>query len=298
MKTSLRKTLLTFLLVLMLFTGASAQAEARYPAAPSAALADDANALNQAMTGDVNAYAALVEEKTGVKLRVALVLFLDGETVQNYTDALYTRWNLDPDALLVVGAAAEDVFAFATGENVKAKLSDASLNSLLYASGFADAFRSQNYDAAFGSFFLSLNGLMAKQYGVEMPLGSLFSAYQPAAVATPTPSASPIQQATDAMEAAANATYSLWTSTMDSIGNHVKDYETTRDSRDENGGGMSVGGWVVLGIIQMIIFGQRGARRGYRGGCGCSPLGWILGGLGLGALFGRREDPRYRRWGR
>jgi hypothetical protein len=79
---------------------------------------------------------------------------------------------------------------------------------------------------------------------------------------------------------------------MDSIGDSVQHYRDTR-REDENGGGLSTGGWIVLVIIVLIVLGQTGpARRAGRGGCGCSPIGWLFGGLGLGAWLEHRSAAR------
>ena len=51
---------------------------------------------------------------------------------------------------------------------------------------------------------------------------------------------------------------------------------------------LTAGGWIVLIILIMIVF--RRNKRGHtrqRSGCGCSPLGWIVGLLGLGFLFNK-----------
>ncbi len=301
MKASFWKTLTAMVLAVMLLTGGVAAAQARFPER-AAALTDDANALSQQMTADIAAYAQKVEDVTGVKLNVVLVHFLDGEPVQTYADALFARWNLGEDDLLLLGAAAEDTFALATGSALGRKLTDGNLKSLLYSSAFESAFQAQRYDAAFGGFFVAFNTLLEKQFDTTVALGSLFAAYQPEtaqAGASGQSIADSIAQAGEQLAGAAQevasgvvqATSSLWNSTMDSIKGNVDDYQAYRDQRDENRGGLSPMGWIVLVIIVMVIFGQsepaRRARR--RGGCGCGPLGWIFGLLGLSALFHRNR---------
>jgi len=290
MKTTFLKILFTLALVLALLTSASALGEARYPA-QGGTLTDDANALGKTMARDIAAYAEKAESETGVKLRVALVLFLDGETAQTYADALFARWNLGGNDLLILGAAAEDSFALSAGADVEAKLSQTSLKNLLYASGFADAFKRQRYDDAFGAFFPAFNDLLAKQYDAKIVLGELFSAYQTdGGAVTAVETAAPETGAS-----AAGSGSTLWAAVMDSVEGGVQDYQEYRDQRKEDGSGMSPTGWIVLAVIALILLGQgsaaRRARRG--GGCGCSPLGWIAGALGLGALFGcgRGERP-------
>lgn len=290
MKTTFWKALAVLALALALLFSSFALGEARYPTL-GGVVTDDANALSQTTATDITSYAEKLESDTDVKLHVALVLFLDGETVQSYTDKLFTRWELGENDLLIVGAAAEDSFAAASGATVKAKLSDASLKSLLFAGNFADAFKSQQYDTAFGNLFVSLNSLVGKQYGETIALDGLFKAYQPSAQSgsiTPAATQNPMESAVNAV---VDTSSQLWESTLNSITNSVQNYQTYNQQRDENGRSLTPTGWIVLVVIVLIVLGQsRRARRArYYSGCGCSPIGWILSGLGLGALFGRRD---------
>lgn len=306
MKTSRFKTLAALTLALMLLCSASALALARYPAR-LAALTDDANVLSTATAADIAAYAGKAAEACGVQVSVAVVQFLDGEPVQTYADTLFTRWELGENDVLLLGAAAEDTFAISAGTAVTQKLSTASLKSLLYNSGFAQAFAAQRYDEALGKFFIGFDTLLGKQYGAKIDLGGLFAAYQ--AQSQPTQAAVPAQDtgtvgqtvgnvidgalgaADSAVQGAVSASSSLWSSTVNAITTTVNSFQQSQDRQDENGGGLTPGGWVVLVIIVLIVMGQSGpARRARRGGgCGCGPLGWIFGLLGLGSLFGRRD---------
>ena len=294
MKTTLWKTLMLLTLVCTLLFSATALGQARYPT-PGDVVTDDANVLSQTMARDIADYAGKLEQQTGLQVHVALVLFLDGETAQTYADTLFARWALGKDDLLLLGAAAEDTFAMASGEDVKAKLSDASLTSLMYASGFSDAFRAQRYDAAMGSLFVKFNELVSKQYGETVELDGLFADYRNAAQTDAAPATTFADAAASVQSAVQNAvgtvvetTGGLWDSTMNAIANNVQSYKNYSQQNDQAGGGMSAGGWIVLIIIVLIVLGQgnRARRRGY-GGCGCSPVGWIFSGLGLGALLDR-----------
>ena len=66
-------------------------------------------------------------------------------------------------------------------------------------------------------------------------------------------------------------------------------FQLERMEDEENG--LTAGGWIVLIILIMIVLRQnkrdKARRRAYRSGCGCSPLGWIIGLLGLGFLFNK-----------
>lgn len=285
MKNTILKTLIALMLAAVLLTGA-AQGEARYPA-QNGALTDDANALGQTMAKDIAAYAEKVESETNARLHVALVLFLDGEPAQTYADGLFIRWQLGENDLLLLGAAAEDSFAVTAGDKVP--LSGASLKNLLYSSGFSTAFENQRYDEAFGKFFIAFNAQLAKQEDTQIKLGSLFEDYQ-AGATTQTVAEAAQTTVETTTQAAIDSASAIWTSTINSVADSVQNYRDYHSSRSDENGGLSTGGWIVLVIIALLIFGQRrGAKRG-RGGCGCSPIGWIIGGLGLGALFDRHRD--------
>ncbi|HNX63301.1 MAG TPA: TPM domain-containing protein [Candidatus Limiplasma sp.] len=295
MKSKFFRSLLALTVALCLLAALPSLAEARYPA-QGETVTDDANVLSQTMTRDIASYAEEAESETNVKIHVALVSFLDGETPQKYTDALFTRWGLGENDLLLMGAAAEDTFAFSAGVKVTEKLSSSTLSSLLYSSGFSGAFQTQRYDDAFGALFVNMNTLLNKQYDADISLGSLFKNYQTGNVTANTQDS--VQQAAQSVADSANE---LWTSTINSITDSVQNYQNYHTQHEAESGGMSAGWWIILLIIFVLVFGQ-GRRGRYRGGCGCSPIGWILGGLGLGALFNRhngdaeRNREEERRW--
>ena len=292
MKASIWKSIAATVLAATLLLGGSAFAQARYPER-AGVLTDDANALTQTMAADIASYAADVEDETGVRLNIVLVHFLDGEPVQAYADTLFARWALGENDLLLLGAAAEDTFAVSVGTSLGRKLSDGNLKTLLYGAGFDSAFKTQQYDAAFGSFFVGLNDLINKQYGQAIRLGERFEAYQrQTATAGAATQASTVGESIGNMvQGMVDATSSLWSSASDTVNENITDYQAYREQRDESRGGLTTTGWIVLGVIVLIIFGQsEPARRARRqGGCGCGPLGWIFGLLGLGAIFGRRH---------
>ncbi|HNW85505.1 MAG TPA: TPM domain-containing protein [Candidatus Limiplasma sp.] len=290
MKSTFWKAIATVALALALLFSATALGEARYPTL-GGTVTDDANVLSQSVAADIAAYAEKLESSADIKLHVAIVQFLDGEAAQTYADTLFTRWELGENDLLLLGAAAEDTFAVATGSGVKAKLSDASLKNLLYGSGFSDAFKTQQYDQAFGSLFVALNDLVAKQTGKTIALDQLFQAYQ-----SGTQSASGQNTLQNTLNAVVDTSSQLWANTIDSISNSVQNYQDYHQQRDDSGSGLTPGGWIVLAVIVLIIFGQSApGRRARRSGCGCSPIGWVLGGLGLGALWNRSRGEDYHR---
>jgi len=81
----------------------------------------------------------------------------------------------------------------------------------------------------------------------------------------------------------------LWREVMDAINETSVDYQNHFIEEEDRENGLTAGGWIVLIILIMIVLRQnkrdRYRRRDRRSGCGCSPLGWIIGLLGLGFLF-------------
>lgn len=275
------------LVVLMVLVSASALAGARMPE-KRGVVTDDADVLSAQTARDIAEYAEMAEDDTDVNISVAIVHFLDGVDAQTYANRLFAKWNLDDEDMLILGAAGEDSFAVAMGEEVAEKLGKRNAENLLYtSSSFGSLFQAQQYDSAFGSLFTSLNTLLNKQYHRDMDLGSLFADAQ-----APKPEAqNPSDYASE-----------LWEKVLGSIDEHTQDVQDTRayERRTEHNG-IGVGGWVVIAIIIMIIFGQsdpvrkarNSGRRHYRDyGCGCSPLGWILAMIGAGAIIDKWRGRR------
>ena len=290
MKTKLWKVIAAVALCAALLAPVAAFAAARYPT-ETGVVTDDANALSQDMVAALVDYADEVDDDTNVKLHVVLVHFLDGVDAQTYADTLFDRWKLGKKDFLLLGAVGEDSFASASGKDVKEHLSDSGAKSLLFSSGFSELFKSQQYDAAFGKYFVAFNDMLAKQYDEQVSLNGTLAAYKNATVEKESVTAA-TDTAKDFWKNAVSASSELWNSAMSSITESVDNYNSYREKNDNKPAkGLSSTGWIVLVVIILIIFGQsspaRKARKNYRGGCGCSPLGWIIGGLGLGALFSK-----------
>ncbi|MDD3409641.1 MAG: TPM domain-containing protein [Eubacteriales bacterium] len=283
MKNRVFRALCALVLTICLLTPAFALGAARYPERVGT-VTDDAGVLGQTLLKDIASFAEKCEDEADVRLNVALVSFLDGEDAQSYASHLFQRWELGENDLLVLGAAGEDSFAVALGANVSGKWSESAANSLLFSSGFSEQFKEQQYDAAFGRFFIAFDEVLSKRFDAEVKLGQLFADYQPQAQPTAVPTATPVPQ---------DAGNALWDSMMDSIKNNVNDYNDYHERRaSEPDEGLTPGGWIVLVVIILIIFSQSDPARKRRGGCGCGPLGWIFAALGLGQLFGgERRGP-------
>ncbi len=285
MKARFFKAFAAFLTIAALLVPAFALAAARYPA-QSGALLDDANALSDAMAKELSEFAETADDEANVKVHIALVHFLDGLDAQTYANNLFARWELGEDDFLLLGAVGEDAFASASGKDVKEKFSDSNAQSLLFSSGFSELFKAQQYDAAFAKYFLRFADMLNKKFDAGIDTDELFPDYQEKAqqpAATQKPSAT-----------AEDYGSALWTSVIDSIGDSVDQYQNYQHQRNtESSSGLNGRGWLVLGVIILIIFSQsdpvRKARRGGKSGCG--PLGWILTGFGLHSLFGRKHRP-------
>lgn len=276
--------------VLLCAAALPAMAAARMPECRGA-LTDDADVLSAQTAKDIAAYAEMAQDEADAHIYVAVVHFLDGLDAKTYAAELFQKWNLGDDDWLILGAAGEDSFAAAMGEDVQKKLGVSNAENLLYtSSAFGDQFKRQQYDAAFGSLFVALNTLLNKQYGTDMELGGLFkSAQAPSATAQP------------ASQSAGDYSSRLWEQVLGSIDEHTADYQQYQTQRQDSDNGIGVGGWIILIILVMIIFGQsdpvrkarNASRPHYRDyGCGCSPLGWILSMIGAGAIIDRLRRRR------
>lgn len=244
------------------------------------ALTDDANVLGTLTAKDVMAYASRVEEETGVKLHVALVNFLDGMEVKTYARQLFQRWELGGDDLLLLGAAGEDSFAAVMGSNVEKKLGASNAENLLYtSSSFATLFQSQQYDAAFASFSKALNDLLERQYNANISLNGLF------------------QTEETATSKNSSTGSELWEQVIGSITENTADYQQYHETHEQDEGGLSARGWLVLAILVMIVFSQsdpaRKARRNRRGnGKRMGLIGWILTLIGAGTVVNKLRRRR------
>lgn len=275
----MKKKLLSLIVCLLLLAPTLALGAARLPA-ERGTVTDDADVLSAQTASDIAEYAEKLDDETDMKVHVAIVHFLDGMDAQSYANALFEKWRLGSDDLLIVGAAGEDSFATAMGSDVKKILGEKNAENLMFTSStFSTLFRRQQYDAAFGAYFTALNTLVEKQTGERIKLGKLFSASQ-------------TQQTTTSSTGSYGS--QLWSEVMTAIQGSTEDYQQYHESREHSGNGIGVGGWLVLAVLILLIFGQsdpvRRARRGGRGnyrtyGCGCSPLGWIISLFGINVLI-------------
>lgn len=274
MKNTLLRAAALLAALVLLALPMAAQARTRYPDL-TGTVTDAAGVLSDSLIKDLTALPDRLDDAdVNGKLYVAVVDFLDGETAQAYADALFAKANLDKDDVLLLGAAGEDAYAVAAGSRALKTLGATKLNDLCVSSGFATLFENQQYDAAFAAYAPAYAEYAAAKAGERVDVTGLFGqTAAPQAADTGASFADIYQEILSDMTAAATP------------------QPVHTPARDADSEGLTPFGWIVLVLLVMLIFGQsdpaRKARK--RVGCGCSPLGYVIGALGLGSLLKRRR---------
>lgn len=269
------KKLLCILLCLLL--PALAFAEARMPE-KRGNINDSANVLSVQTVADLEEFSKRVTQEAAFDLHVVTVHFLDGMEAQAYAEQLFRKWELTGEDMLLVCAAGEDGFALYLGAEAEELLGSSNAANLLYTSSeFSQLIRTQQYDAAMAAYADAMNTLLEKQLNSAISMKGLFGK-ESLTVGEPLNVDAYLEQYGSA----------LWHDVMDAINETGVGYQNHyyEEEREENG--LTAGGWIVLIILIMIVF--RKNKRSHtrqRSGCGCSPLGWIVGLLGLGFLFNK-----------
>lgn len=235
---------------------------------------DAADVLSAQTVADLSEFSKLVTEQADFDLHVVTVHFLDGMEPQTYAEQLFRKWELSSEDMLLVCAAGEDSFAHYMGAEAENLLGKANADNLLYTSSeFSRLIRTQQYDAAMAAYAQGLNALLEKQLNSAVSMEGLFG-QERLTIGEPLDVDAYLEKYGGA----------LWHDVMDAINEAGVDYQTHyyEEEREENG--LTAGGWIVLLILAGILTDKK--RKGRRG-CGCSPLGWLFGLLGLGFLFNR-----------
>ena len=264
----MKKVLSILLCLVLLVLPAGALCAARMPEWRSN-INDSADVLSAQTVSDLAEFSKLVTQENDIDLHVATVHFLDGMEPQTYAEQLFRKWQLSEEDVLLLCAAGEDSFAVFMGDEAERVIGRSNAENLLYTSSeFGQLFRKQQYDAAIAAFCNGFNHLLEKQTGDSVRMNGLFG-----------------QQALSVPEKLDAYGGELWRDVMDAINETTSDYQEhhRREEREENG--LTAGGWIVLIILILIMFRRNRFDRAHRYGCGCSPLGWILGLLGRGFLF-------------
>jgi len=265
------KRMLSVLLCLIMIP-AMALGAARMPDMRGA-VTDAADVLSQQTAEDLAAYAERLEDATDLRLHTAIVHFLDGMDAQAYANALFAKWELEEESILLLGAAGEDTFAMVMGGKAEKTLGKANAENLLFTSSeFSTLFRTQQYDSAYASYCTALNALAAKQTGESIRMDGLFGQ------STPTP-AQQVQ----------NYTSELWSDVMEAISDSSESYHHLHERGEREEEGLTAGGWIVLIILVIIMLRRNKADRKRKPGC----LGWLFGLFGINLLMdflrGRRR---------
>lgn len=250
MKSRVIALLLLLLLLLLLALPPAAMAANRYPTLDGT-VTDNAGALSAVTLQDIVKYQALLEDAdVDIELHVVMVHFLDGESAQSYAQAVFDREKLGSKALLLLGAVGEDRFACVLGSKVQKKLSDSSMQAMLYASGFAEQFQAQQYTAAFGQFFAALSEQVDEKYGEKLNTAGLFG------VTAVQAQAQTAQQSTSYAQVLSDF--------LSDYTQNAKEHNYT-PQQNKTSEGLTPAGWIVLVVLILLIFSQsdpaRKARR-------------------------------------
>ncbi len=242
----------------------------QYPVRQGAAT-DLADVLGAATVADIEALSGRYAEETGGTLSVVTRHFLGGADAKGYAEALFSAWTLDESSALLLMVVGEDSYALYMGERARSLLPRESADALL-SSQFRAKFMAREYDAALSAFLPAL----VKKLDADVSALGLFG--QEIAQSTP----APVQDVTGGSWAGFfSDSWRGWTEAAEE--EDEPDENWLRD--EEKNTGFSFGRLVVIGLVLYFLFG----RKKNKGGCGCGPIGWILGTFGLADLFGLRK---------
>ena len=133
----------TLLIVLMLALPLAAMASPRYPAKTDLPVSDNANIFPEQTVFDLNTFHDTLKNKTGVKLWVVTVHFLDGMNVSDFGREVFRQWNLGDDDLLLLASAGDEECITIAGPTLEKRFSQDSRQFLLN-SYFLNDFRMKN----------------------------------------------------------------------------------------------------------------------------------------------------------
>lgn len=241
--------------------------------AESSFIRDGAAVLDPQTQSDAEKLSELAARKTGLRLAVDIRHFLGGAEAQAYAARLLSGLP-DPDrSLLLLVVVGEERYALAAGAEA-GRLIGAELRDTLLSQSFRGPFLQRRYDQAVGDLLLSLARELGKASGKELDLKGFFG-YAPAAQ-----SAQSVTQGDSGFDI------------LDfMLGERVAQddsYTQRRQQAERSDKGLGLGSIILIGLVLSSLFGGRN-RQGGRKGCGCGPLGWIFGVLGLSKLFGWRR---------
>lgn len=158
--------------ILLLLMATSALAEPRYPV-QSGVATDGAAVLSVNVLQDLRTLDKRLDHADAPRLCIVTVDFLDGTDVQSYADALFLRWKLPEDTLLLLLAVGEESYAISAGRNVD-RLVAPSVQQKLLSAHLHEPFLSQRYDAAVAAFASAIVHEYNKACGTSVRTDDLF----------------------------------------------------------------------------------------------------------------------------
>lgn len=164
------KRVLCILAALLLLT-LSAAAEPDYPDRSGVAT-DDASVLSVSLLVDLREMDDRLSEVNAPRLHIATVDFLDAAEADSYAEALFTRWELQDNDVLLLMAVVEDAWAIRTGKGVDALIPAGTIPGIL--SECETLFQEQRYDAAIARFSAALVNEINRQCGTSVKTSDLF----------------------------------------------------------------------------------------------------------------------------
>ena len=292
---------LVLLLSLLCF---SASAEVRYPI-KTAEIHDFADVLSQEAVEALKGFNSALD-KTKVKLYVATVHFLDGEDVRTYTQTVFRRWGLGENDLLLLMAVGEDAYYSVAGKRLEGLIPEETRRHMLSTS-FETAFMGLDYDGAMAGFIPAFAAAVGKNLNVTVPLPSFYQV----PVATTRPAAIPEIPAPPAIPEPPVPIKDLETmiedfaESMERLGDN---FSARREERERalpadtsQATGITPGSIFLLLLIVFLIISPRknvrdwGTAAGCTSCCGCAPLGWLFGLLGLHEVLNPKRKWK-RKW--
>ena len=164
------KRILCVILLLLMTT--AALAEPRYPS-QSGVATDGAAVLSAKLLEDLRTLDKRLEHADMPRIYVVTVDFLDGMDVQSYADALFQRWKLPEDAMLLLLAVGEESCAIASGRNVD-RLVSPSVQQQLLNTHLYEPYLAQRYDAAVAAYVSAVVAEYNKACGTSVRTDDLF----------------------------------------------------------------------------------------------------------------------------
>ena len=272
-----RLTGLLSLLMVIVLLAAPALAE---PAASP--IRDGAAVLQPTTLADARTLADRVWAATGLRLAVDVRHFLGGADAAAYAQRLLSQQDNSQDTVLLLAVVGEETYAVASGTGAERILGRDARDTLL-SRHFRPAFQARDYDAAVADFLLGTARQLQASTGAEIELDGLFGRTQ----AQPQPQPNAWAPASPAPTGAAHKKIVL-PNLNDILGDPIsptRDPARAREQAERQDRGLSWGSIIVIGFVLSAVFGSKKDRRG----CGCGPLGWILGVFGLSKFFGWRR---------